>query len=522
MVKKVLDNLGFVGGLTLLVGLLIWNFQGVWNLGVQIAVYGGLALMGIYLIAQIPNLVAALRTRGGKQGSSALISLLLVVGILVLVNFLNYRRHQRWDLSEGNLNSLSEQSLKVALNLDREVEVLGFFEDPGEALEFEDMMKEYQFASSRIGYQVVNPLKDPARVERYQVDRRDQIVVASADKTQKVNRVNEQDITNAIIKVTRDELKVVYFLTGHGERSIDSSEADGFLATKGAVERQNYLARSLNLAVEGKIPEDASVLVAPGIRSNFLPGEVTLLDQYLAAGGKLLLMLEPQTNFEMNDFLTQYGVQVDDNFILDPSLVGQVFGLGPAAPIVGVYRPHPITEDFNYSTFFPTARSLEAVESALGYRSQALFSSSGQSWGETELKSDQRPTPDEGKDKLGPLTLAVVSVLTPEKESDELGGEVPEEMEKTGQRESRLVVVGDSDFVANRFLQGPGPNLDLFLNMVSWLLQDEDLIAVRPKDPTNRKVVLNERDANILWWGLVVFLPIATLVLGMSIWYRRR
>ncbi len=522
MVRKILDNLGFVGGLLFLISMLLSYFLDLWNVWVQIGVYGGLILIGVYLLAQLPTLIEALGTRGGKKGGAALLSLLLVVGILVLLNFLNYRHHERWDLSENNLFSLSDQSLKVASNLDRDVEVVAFFENRAGAEQFENLMKEYQFASPRVSYEVVDPQKDPAKVQQYQVERNGQIVVKAGEKTQKIDAIQEQELTNALIKVTRDEEKTVYFLSGHGERSIDSPEPDGYLAVKAAVEQQNYRVEKLNLAVDGEIPEDASLLVMAGVRSQPLPGELEALDAYLAGGGKLLLMLEPDTDADLSEYLARYGVAVYDDMVLDPSPVGQLLGLGPVSPLVGSYRPHPITDGFEYSTFFPTVRSLDTTDSSLGYRSQALFSTSGRAWGETELTPGQPARLDDGKDRPGPVPLAVVSVLEPEE--DDVGGDVPEEIEeeKPKKPESRLLVVGDSDFVANRYVEAASGNLDMFLNMASWLLQDEDLIAVRPKDPTDRKVVLTARESSILYWGLVVFLPVATLVLGIGIWYRRR
>ena len=157
---------------------------------------------------------------------------------------------------------------------------------------------------------------------------------------------------------------------------------------------------------------------------------------------------------------------------------------------------------------------------------------------------------DEGLDKQGPLVLGAVSTRTHPSDSgsESLPAETrpddpfplepskPEDVEgssdadasdheeetQESERETRIVLVGDSDFVANRYVEAAGGNLDLFLNMLSWLAKDEDLIAVRPKDPTDRQVTLTERDSNILFWSTVILLPMATLVLGVSVWYRRR
>ncbi len=530
MLKKIIDNLGFAGLVLLLVGLIHYSINDIWVPLNRWLSIGGAVLIGLYLIAKLPAIFSALGTRGGRRGSAAGLTLLLVLGILVLANFLNFRHHHRWDLSEGSLNSLSEQSLQVSKALKEDVRVIGFFEQKGPAVEFENLMKEYRFASPKIEFEVVDPRKDPSRISEYQIESDGQIVVAAGDKKQKINAADEEKITNAIIKVTRDTEKVIYFLTGHGEHSISSNEETGYLAIRGAIERQNYTVRDYNLASEGKIPEDASLLVAAGPKSNFLPNEIELLDKYLQGGGKLLLMVDPQTKFAMNDWLAQYGVELEDNVIIDNSGLGRLVGLGPAVPIVNAYNNHPVVAKMETSTFFPFARSVKTVTSSLGFKSDTLFSTSARSWGETELGAPGETVGfDKGKDLEGPLPLAVVaSKKNQEKTDSPAGGEDQQAKAKEGdvkpesQNETRLILVGDSDFVENKFVDVGGGQSDLLLNMVSWLLKDEDLIAVRPKDPTDRKINMTERDRSVLFWIAAILLPLSTLIFGVTIWWRRR
>lgn len=520
MLKKIADNLGFAGGLILLLGLIHYSYYDEWRTLNQVLVYVGLGLMALYVVFKLPALIAALGTRGGKQGATAGVGLLLVLGILVLLNFLNYRHHERWDFSEGSLNSLSEQSIKVLQNLNGEVEVIGFFESKGAAQEFEDVLSEYRFVSSQVQYEVVDPQKDPGRIVEFQIERPNQVVIRSGAKIQKIDGFDEQKITNAIIKVTRDKEKVVYFLTGHGEHNLNGNDEEGYLAIRGAVERQNYKVQPLSLAVEGKLPEDSALLIAAGPKTNFLPNETQLIDQYLADAGKFLLMVDPQSQFQMNDWLGKYGIAFSDDVVIDNSGLGRLLGLGAAAPVVSVYSKHPIVEKLEVTTFYPFARSVKTVESSLGYKTQNLFSSSPRSWGEKELVEGARVSFDEGVDEEGPLPMAVVSVLDHEDQS--AGGDVPEEKDEESKIQTRIVAVGDSDFASNRFLEIGGGHADLFLNMVSWLVQDEDLIAVRPRDPTDRKVTLTDRDASLLFWASVILLPLATLVFGIGVWWRRR
>ena len=88
-------------------------------------------------------------------------------------------------------------------------------------------------------------------------------------------------------------------------------------------------------------------------------------------------------------------------------------------------------------------------------------------------------------------------------------------------RSARLVVIGNSAFATNQWA-GLQRNGDLFLNTVNWLAQDEDLISIRPKSATNRRVILTETQQRELFWLSLIFLPGIVIVSGALLWIRRR
>ena len=102
-------------------------------------------------------------------------------------------------------------------------------------------------------------------------------------------------------------------------------------------------------------------------------------------------------------------------------------------------------------------------------------------------------------------------------ESSEGSEEAPEEAAK----EARFVIFGDADFAANAYF-GTSVNGDLFLNVVSWLAEDSDLLSIRPKDPENRTITLTATQSRLVFWATVIFFPLATLVFGVAVWYRRK
>jgi ABC-type uncharacterized transport system involved in gliding motility auxiliary subunit len=547
MLRKIIDNVGFAGLVILIVGFWLYSLSNLWDWKSLGAIGVGAVLLLAHLFFNLNKVKTTLASRSARFGGMAFATLLLGLGILVLLNFLNYRHHTRFDLSEGRVNALSSQTVKVLENLDQEIQITGFFEDEQGGTRFRNLVREFHYVTPKVDFEVVDPLKDPGKVAQFEITRNGQVVVAGSTKQEMLEDITEEKLTNAIIKITRDVEKVVYFLTGHGEHDLSQSEPEGYSTVESEIKKQNYRVEIYNLAQENKIPEDASVIVSAGPKVDFFPNELELLKEYLVSGGKFLLLMDPESEADMHGFLELYGVRLNDDFVVDATGLGQLFGFGAAAPLGVDYASHPITEDLQETmSIFPGARSVASVASELEFVTTELVRSSPQSWGESEIEAEEVSF-DEELDTAGPVALAVVSVksVTQEdstedsEEGDEGGESSPEGVETRADEspgkedgevsqteenrplESRIVVFGDSEFASNAYF-GTAVNGDLFLNAVSWLAEDTDLLSIRPKDPENRTITLTETDSRMVFWATVVLFPLTTLVLGFAVWSRRR
>ncbi len=532
------ETLAYLGLVALIGGYLYYNVYSLWDWKAQVAIYGGAVLLLLYAVLNLSKIRAAFGSRTGRHGTAAGVTLILVIGILALLNFLNFRHSKRIDLTENQLYALSSQSLKVVESLDSEMQIIGFFQDETTTRSFKDLMEEYRHASSQISYEIVDPQKEPEKVAQHAVQRQGQVVVVAGARTEVVDEFSEEKITNTIIKLTREGEKVVYLLTGHGERDLEESGPEGLSMAKEMVEKQNYVVKSYNLAQENKLPEDATVVLSVGPRVNFFPNEVSLLNDYLKTGGKFLLLLDPETDFAMDDFLAAYGLSVEQNVVIDASGVGQLFGLGVAAPIVATYEDHPVTNEMRgVMTFFPMARGVKTVDGSLGYETKTIMSTSERSWGETNLDGN-RAAFDEGEDTQGPVALAAVATRsvtgseTPEGSEKDSEGEAENAADSAGAAEtdgeaattggeSRFVLFGDSDFATNAYFASSA-NGDMFRMTVSWLAEDSDLTAIAPKNPENRRINLTQSQSRLMFWATVILLPLSTLVFGLAVWFRRK
>jgi ABC-type uncharacterized transport system involved in gliding motility auxiliary subunit len=285
------------------------------------------------------------------------------------------------------------------------------------------------------------------------------------------------------------------------------------------MEKANYEVKELFLARDPKIPDDAAIVMIPGPKTDLFPQELAAIDAYVARAGKVFFMAVPFQATPTTKYLSKYGITVDDDVVIELNPIGQVFGVGPLVPVVGQYDPHPITKDMGgVMTLFPLTRSVEPAKALpKGVQASPLAQTSRQSWGETDKNVFQtgKATPDAGE-KTGPLPVAVVATVDAEPPAKAEGGEAPKKAAK-----ARIVVVGTADFASNQFLGAQG-NRDFFLNVVSWLAEEEDLISIRAKDPKQNPVVLTSAQSRLVWGLPLVGLPGAVLICGLVVIAQRR
>ena len=508
---KSLKNISGLGPLLVLGGYLYYNVGNVWNIPTQILIYLGAALTVLWIGLNFEQIKASFGKRSTQYGTNTFVMIVIVLGILGLIDFLGKKHHTRFDLTTGQLYSLSDQTAKIVKGLKNDVKIYHFAKERTPS--WDDLLTEYKnLNAAKIEYKVIDPQKDPGLAKQYKVRSFGETVAVSGDKNEKIESAQEEAVTNAILKVTREKNKVIYFLQGHNEADLENREAKGYATFKKAIENQNYEVKPLNIAQKPAIPDDCAVLVIAGPKVPLLPTEIPVIDKYVSAGGKVFMMVDPDIDVGLGDLLKKWKLGVDDDIVVDSSGLGQLFGMGPAAPLVSTYETHPITKDMaNTMTVFPMARSVKTVENTNSqFNSKVLFKTSENSWGETNLKSGSAEY-NEGKDIKGPVAIGAVSTET-------VSGD---EKEKRYGKEARVVLIGNSSFADNNYIRLQR-NGDLALNAVSWLAEDEDLISIRPKSPESRTVQMTMARSRILFWLSLIFLPGSVLVVGVAVWIRRR
>jgi ABC-type uncharacterized transport system involved in gliding motility auxiliary subunit len=500
-----------IAGACLISSYIRYTYQGSLLLMSKILLISGGVLLLASIVLGFREIVAFFSQRSSRLGTNTTVLALAVLAILGLLNFVGYRHHKRFDLTSEKLFTLSDQTRKVVGGLTTDVNIVRFNKSPDQQLD--DLMSEYKNLSPHLKFQNVDPQAKPEVAQQYGASRMGDVVVASGSRTEHLEsgtrgQTSEEDVTSAILKVTRTSVKTVCFVTGHGEKSITDTQQDGYSTLDTELKKEGYATKTVNLVSENGVPSDCSVLVIAGPTQSYFPQESAMVEKYLTDGGKALIEVDPLTEPKQQDpkldpVFEAWNIKVGNNIVIDASGVGRLFGTGPAIPLVYSYGASPITKGFERSmTFFPLARTVSiADKSKTDVQQTELLKTSAQSF--TKTKIQEKVAYDPKTDAIGPLSLGVAASRT------------------SGDKSDRLVVIGDSDFASNQAI-GQVRNADLFYNTINWLAQDENLISIRPKSATNRRVTLTEAQQKGLQWLDMIFLPGIVVLAGITIWWKRR
>lgn len=488
---------------------------GLWAAGAGLLCLLAAALLGRRQLALL------WQRRSARLGLGAGASLVIALGIVLFLGALAGRHHLRLDLTQDSRHTLAPQTKELLAKLKEPVKAYAFYREgqPGSQT-LRDLLEQYAFASRQFSYRFVDPDRDPGLARRYDVRNYGSLLLTQGDKVERCKSPEEQELTSALVRLTRQGSKTVYLLTGHGEPSPEDGGQQGLEQFKQAVEKQNYLVKPLLLASAGQVPADAALVVLAAPKKPLMPAEAQALAGLLGRSGGLLLLLDPDHDSGLAPWLKERGVLLDDDLVLDPS--SSLVGASPAWPIVEDLGDHPLTKPLaGMICYFPLARSLRLARPLPpGEAGVEILRTSPTSWGAKDLEGLKSGSGQarfqEGRDLKGPLSLGAVL---------ELPGAQPTQGDGEAQRrpapKGRLAVIGNAGFLANQHLN-QAANRDLALNLVSYLAEEQDLISLRPRQEANQPLLLTPGQGLAVLVLPVVVLPLAFLALGVAVVRRRR
>ena len=527
MLNRLFGSLGWLGSILVFTAVGIWFVRPDLEQLRRVLAFAGLAGLLLCLAGQWRQVARSFERRQTRYGTLAGTGVVVVLFIIIALNYVLARQNTRWDLTAAQQYSLSDQTQRVLEGLESPIRILVFAREP-EFPRYRDRLDEYAYLSSQVTVDYVDVDRQPMLARQYEVQSYGTIVFDYEGRVERVVSDAEQDLTNGLITVIEGKQQTVYFLEGHGEKEHTGADRDGYSTVSGALGLDNFEVESLVLAQQSAVPEDATVVVVAGPQTDLLPGEVAALRVYLDRGGKLLVLIDPPSDSAAPEpegllgLLREWGIELGTDVVVDASGMGQLLGADASVPVVANYPFHPITDRFNLLTAYPLARSVL-----------------GATWAEAdidELATGQVELNEEAGDRPGPVTIGMaVSAPAPSVEpavtgTDADGGEPAAEDDETDTEgdgtdatppETRLVVIGDSDFATNGVVGIQG-NRDMFLNTVNWLAQQENLISIRAREPEDRRLTLTADQQRRLYWLSLLLVPGFVLGTGVYTWWRRR
>lgn len=419
---------------------------------------------------------------------------------LVLLQWLSENYHWRFDWTSAARNSLSPASVAALKSLDKPVTVTAYAsEQPNLRKAIRELFERYQKHKADIALSFVNPDTDPESARRAGVRFDGEVVVQYGEAKENLDRLDEESITNALVRLGHHGERWLVFIGGHGERSPDTNANFDLSLWAEQLRKRGFATRVLNLAETPQIPQNTAALVIAGPRVGLLPGEVKFIEKYLAGGGNLLWLGDPQPLYGLAPIAEMLGVEFLPGVVVDPASE-QITG-NASAIVVTHYSNHPAVRSFRNVTLFPSAAAI-VLHTPTGWKGAPLLTTRAEAWSETGALGGSVQL-DKDKDISGPLDIAVALTRDHDK------------------KEQRVVVIGDGDFLSNRFLAN-GINLDLGLSIVNWVTRDDAYISIPVSISKDRKLQLTTTSRAVIGGGLLFLLPLLLITGGVSVWLRRR
>jgi ABC-type uncharacterized transport system involved in gliding motility auxiliary subunit len=453
-----------------------------------------------------------IEARQTKYAAYAAVYILVILAIVSVANVLGNRYNKSYDSTSNKQFSLSDQTVKIVKGLSQPANIT-YYDRASNFQTAKDLLDRYASVSSRVHAEYVDPDKKPEEARAAGVSKYGTMMVQVGAKKEEAKSVTESEITGAIIRDIKNRTRTLCFLTGNGEHQIDDGDPqEGYSKLKDTFSKDNYQTKTISLLQKAEIPADCTVVVIAGPKSDYAQSSVDVIKKYVEGGGRTMFLLDPPIKLGHptadNDALTKvlqdWGVSLDKDLVLDQNPVGQLAGLGPQVALITKYEMHPIVDPLKgTATGFPLSRSM-TTKNGDKTTVQKLFDTSESSFATMALNTPSVSVSDP-KNKKGPMTIGAAGSYATGKENSE----------------GRFVVIGTSSWLANSFLGFDG-NADLALNAMNWLSSDEDLISIRPKETQNRAINMTQSQFSWVRLSTQFFFPAALLLIGVSVWWRRR
>jgi hypothetical protein len=483
----------FLPGALMIAASVLWAaFALRWTMPAAVLAGGGLLALAVGVAANWTGVREWFGDPRGVFALNTLLSTMLLVAALVLVNALAGLRGAAFDWTAAGRNTLAPETAALldGLRADIVLKQMGRTRDGGAR----ELLDRFAARSPRVRAETVDIDAAPGEARRYGITRAGAVVVESGSRFRRIDAVTEPALATAILQVSSAGETRVCFAEGDGEHGLADAGPQGLSGLASVLAASNYRPAPINL-LEGDVPDSCAALVVAGVPGGIQAGIPARFDRYLARGGRLLLALDPPVDPAVASFLARFGIATGQGVVIETSGAGRAVGAGPENPISFVYHDHPITRGFNDRTIFGRAVPLGIAPTEIG-EPRPLASTADGAYERVDPAS-QSTAFQAGRDRKGPFVLAAATSIARGSHDAALP-------------EPRIVVTGDSDFLANGLIAWTA-NRELAVRMIAWLSGTDAVRVVSASERQNRRVPLTERRRTWMYIVNLVLLPLLPL-----------
>ena len=454
-------------------------------------------------------------------GAYSLVISAVVLALLIVVNLFVSAlptTATKYDISSTKLYSITSNTKVVVNALQDDITIYCIVQAGEEDDVIENLLGKYESLSDHISVVKRNPDVYPTFAEQYTDEDvpNNSLVVECGDRYRYISYndiyVTESNvysysystsfdgegaITSAIDYVTTDDLPQLYVLEGHGESELPSTFSD-------QLEKENYEVNTLSLLTVDEIPEEADCILIYSPSTDLSEEEVTMLSDYVAGGGKLMVSAGPTEDGSLTNLyslLENYGITTADGIVVEGDREHYAFGMPYV--LLPDMASSDITDTLmeeNYYVLMPISQGL-TVGSSSSATVTSLLTTSDSAFSKVDGYSLTTYEKEDG-DIDGPFTVAV-SI----EEAD--GGQI--------------VWFSSSAFLDDMYnAYSSGANVDLAMNSLSWLVGEREAIAIRSKSLNYNYLTISSSTSSVLKGLMIGVFPLAYLTIGIAVILRKR
>ena len=442
---------------------------------------------------------------------NSIITLVLICNIIIALAWLSTHYNLRLDLTQSKRHTIAQASQEMLKQMPENIEITAYARNSRKLRQaIKNFVGRYQQFKPNITLDFLDIDMVPDEIRRQGISVNGEMILHYKKHSTHVKKMTEQNFTNALERLVRGTTKWIFFLEGHGERSaLGGANHDLKIWTKQLADR-GFNIQPIHLANIQKIPLNTSLLIIASPAIHFLSGETKKIIQYLAHGGNMLWLSDPDAVHNA-EILQKLGVTIPTGVVLDSA--GSITGVDDPSIVVitpSLYPDHTITKDFNYTTFFPKATSID-IEGTGDWEYAPLLKSATHTWLETDLLTE-KISYDKNRDVIGPLNLGIALQRKITNTTD------PDQATEIWQK---VIIIGDGDFLSNAYVNNSG-NLALGNRLINWLSGDENFITILNSIIADEKLELSMLTAAIIAITFIIILPLLFIITGLIIWRHRK